>query len=82
MTALVKALSHPARGQIVRALGDGPASAMQLAREMGSGNAHVAYHVQVLHEIGCVQLAEADSPVEHLYELSADALLIEREADT
>lgn len=74
--AVTKALAHPARSRILKALGGGPASPAQIASEVGAGGAHIAYHVQVLHELGCVQLAddgpEGSSP-ERLYELTPSA---------
>jgi DNA-binding transcriptional ArsR family regulator len=74
--ALTKALAHPARDQILKALGGGPASPAQIASEVGAGGAHVAYHVQVLYELGCVQLADdrrSSSSLERLYELTPGA---------
>ncbi len=50
-----KALSEPARLQILETLEDGEMSVNEVVDETGLGQANVSKHLQVLHSMGFVQ---------------------------
>ena len=49
-----RALSEPARLQILNALRDGEKTVTQLVEETGLGQANVSKHLQVLHTLGFI----------------------------
>ncbi|HEU5251792.1 MAG TPA: winged helix-turn-helix domain-containing protein [Solirubrobacterales bacterium] len=54
-----RALSHPIRIEILRALRDGVASSHQLSEQLGARQDVVAYHAKVLVQHGCLQLLDS-----------------------
>ena len=54
-----KALSHPIRIEILRALRNGVASSNQLSEQLGARQDVVAYHAKVLVRHGCLQLLDS-----------------------
>lgn len=67
---LAKALSHATRARILAVIGEGSTSPKQLAERLGEDVRGVAYHVRVLHRLGCIELVETKQrrgAVEHFY---------------
>ena len=67
---LVKALTHPLRGQILRRLEDRTASPSALAEELGAPLGNVAYHVRQLASLGLIELVRTTprrGAIEHEY---------------
>jgi DNA-binding transcriptional ArsR family regulator len=65
-----KALSHPLRAAILKALEDREASPIELSKEMGEALPNVAYHVRALHELGAIALVrqrQVRGAMEHVY---------------
>lgn len=50
-----RALSEPARLQLLRVLARGELTVNQLVRETGLGQANVSKHLQLLHDLGFVR---------------------------
>lgn len=70
----IKAVLHPLRQRIMRALDAGPSTPSEVARRIGLTANKVHYHVKVLEEAGLVRLAETrsvGSVTEKYYELTA-----------
>lgn len=55
---LVEALSHPKRAHALNILTQRPASATELAREVGETPSGLAYHVKKLLSLGCIEPVE------------------------
>ena len=73
----LKALADDNRSQILRILGDGPASAKELAGLTGMSHGKVGYHVKVLREAGFIELVRERpirAVVERFYGLAYDRL--------
>lgn len=67
---LVRAMAHPTRVHALNILNERVASPKQLAGEIGEALNNVSYHVNVLVELGCVELVETEAKgnaVEHFY---------------
>lgn len=70
-TREARVLSNPLRVQILGTINSRPATAEQLALEMGVSVAAVGYHTRVLCKAGCIRAAEevaSDSVTDRLYE--------------
>lgn len=70
----IKAVLHPMRQRIMRALDAGPGTPSEVARRIGLPANKVHYHVRVLEEAGLVRLVETRSVgsiTEKYYELTA-----------
>lgn len=57
---LSKAASHPTRSRLLTVLHERTASPSELAKEFGETTRHVAYHVKVLLELGCIELVDVE----------------------
>lgn len=69
---LITALAHPTRVHAVTVLNERTASPAELAKELERPVRHVTYHLEVLEELGCVELAKSEPAsggrvVEHFY---------------
>ena len=67
---IVKAVSHPLRHRVLSRLSEGVASPKEMAREFGEPLPRLSYHVNVLREIGCLELvdtAKRRGATEHYY---------------
>jgi DNA-binding CsgD family transcriptional regulator len=67
---LAKALSSPLRARALALIAEGVASPKAIAVELGLDVRGVAYHVRVLHKLGCIELAETKQrrgAIEHIY---------------
>ncbi len=74
---LAKALSSPLRAHALALIGEGVASPKAIADELGLDVRGVAYHVRVLRELGCIELAETKQrrgAIEHIYRVADRAL--------
>ncbi len=74
---VAKALSHSVRAQVLDLIGEGKASPRQVAERLGQDLSSVAYHVRVLHRLGCLELVETHQrrgATEHFYEVTERAL--------
>lgn len=75
--ALLAALTHPARRDILRAMdGRAETAPRELARELGRPLDNVSYHVRVLAQCGAVKLVRTErvaGSTKHLYRLSPNA---------
>ncbi|HEY2334423.1 MAG TPA: hypothetical protein VGH58_05405 [Solirubrobacterales bacterium] len=64
-------MSYSPRAQALTLIAEGTAcSPAALAGALGLDVRHVAYHVRVLHKLGCIELVDARQrrgAVEHLY---------------
>lgn len=68
--ALVKAMSHPLRMRVFTILAQREASPSEIAAELDEPLGNVAYHVQVLNKLGCLELVKTTpvrGAVEHHY---------------
>ena len=68
--ALVKALAHPLRVQILEALQGRVASPSGLAKELGKSLGVISYHANLLAESGCLELVrtrQRRGAVEHFF---------------
>jgi DNA-binding transcriptional ArsR family regulator len=77
---LATALAHPVRAQALTILNDRIASPRELALEMDEPLNNVAYHVDVLVKLGCIELVRTEPRkggrvVEHFYRATHKALL-------
>jgi len=77
----MKALSHPLRLELLIRLNRAVASPKELAEELGESLGVVSYHIRMLEELGCIELADTKfrrGAVQHFYrplrraELSTD----------
>jgi DNA-binding transcriptional ArsR family regulator len=57
---LLKALSHPTRSLLLKALSERSETPKNLARELGRSIRHVEYHLGILEKLECVQLVKTD----------------------
>jgi predicted transcriptional regulator len=67
---LAKAMSSSLRAQALTLIAEGTASPKAIAGELGLDVRTVAYHVRVLRELGCIELAETKQrrgAIEHIY---------------
>jgi DNA-binding transcriptional ArsR family regulator len=67
---LVKALSHPLRMRILARLNETVASPNEMAKEFEESLPLVSYHVRILRELGCIELARTTprrGAIEHHY---------------
>lgn len=74
---LAKALSSQLRAEALALIGEGVDSPKQVAEKLGLDVRNVAYHVRVLRNLGCIELAETQQrrgTVEHIYRLTERAL--------
>jgi DNA-binding transcriptional ArsR family regulator len=65
-----KALTHPLRAAILKALEDREASPVELAKEMQESLPNIGYHVRALHKLGAIALVrerQVRGAVEHTY---------------
>jgi DNA-binding transcriptional ArsR family regulator len=70
---LAAAMTHPTRLQAMRILGEGTATPREIAEEIDEPTNNVAYHVNILTRLGCVELVEVRPThggrvVEHVYQ--------------
>ena len=73
----LKAIADDNRAQILRILGDGPASAKELAGLTGMSHGKVGHHLKVLRETGFIELVSerpVRAVVERFYGLAYDRL--------
>ena len=73
---VIKALTHPLRIQILRALEERTASPSELADEIGAPLGNVSYHVRQLHGLGLIKLVKKTprrGAIEHHYKALAQA---------
>jgi DNA-binding transcriptional ArsR family regulator len=74
--SVIKALTHPLRVQILRALEERTASPSELADEIGAPLGNVSYHVRQLHSLGLIKLVKKTprrGAIEHHYKAVARA---------
>lgn len=67
---VIKALTHPLRVQLLRALEQRTASPSELADEIGAPLGNVSYHVRQLHGLGLIELVRRTprrGAIEHHY---------------
>jgi DNA-binding transcriptional ArsR family regulator len=57
---LVRALSHPLRARALAILNERVASPKEIAAELDMPLGNVSYHVNTLHELGCIQLVKEE----------------------
>lgn len=73
---VIKALTHPLRVDILRALEERVASPSELADEIGAPLGNVSYHVRQLHALGLIELVKTTprrGAIEHHYKALARA---------
>lgn len=74
---LAKALSSRLRSRALNLIAQGVSSPKAIADELDLDVRTVAYHVRVLRELGCIELAETQQrrgAVEHIYRIADPAL--------
>jgi DNA-binding transcriptional ArsR family regulator len=74
---LAKALSNPLRARALKLIAKGVASPKLIAAALDEDVRGVAYHVRVLHKLGCIELAETHQrrgAVEHVYRVTERGL--------
>lgn len=74
--SVIKALTHPLRVEILRALEERVASPSELAEEIGAPLGNVSYHVRQLHALGLIKLVKKTprrGAIEHHYKALARA---------
>jgi predicted transcriptional regulator len=74
---LAKALSSPLRARALSLIAEGVASPKAIASELDLDVRGVAYHVRVLHKLGCIELVETHQrrgAIEHIYRVVDRAL--------
>ncbi|MEX2108924.1 MAG: helix-turn-helix domain-containing protein [Solirubrobacterales bacterium] len=86
--ALIKALSHPLRRQILRTMSDGQAaSPRELAERLDQPLSNLSYHVRVLVNSGALKLVrkqQVRGTMQHFYRPSVKAKWVQallKEAD-
>ena len=70
---LAKALSSPLRAKALALIGEGVNSPKLIAARLNLDLRTVAYHVRVLHNLGCIELIETRprrGATEHVYRLT------------
>jgi DNA-binding transcriptional ArsR family regulator len=70
---LIDVLSHPARVEVMRVLGNRVASPKELADELGESVGNLSYHVKYLQNAGCIEItatAPRRGAIEHYYRLT------------
>ena len=70
---LAKALSSPLRANALALIGEGVSSPKLIAAKLDLDLRTVAYHVRVLHNLGCIELVETHPRrgfTEHVYRLT------------
>jgi len=80
--ALVKALSHELRVEILGILNERMASPNELSMELKEGLSQVSYHVKVLKDYECIELVKTEprrGAVEHYYRATSRAFLSDRD---
>lgn len=68
--ALVKALSHPVRAEVLTILTERISSPKEMAAELGRKLPNVSYHVRVLDELGLIEIVKEEAvrgSVAHFY---------------
>jgi len=73
---LAKALSSSLRAEALALIAEGTNSPKLIAERLGLDVRNVAYHVRVLRNLGCIELAETQprrGAVEHIYRLANQA---------
>src|SRR4051812_35722419 len=73
---IAKALAHPLRARILQPLGERVASPGELALELDASLGVVSYHVCMLREYNCVELARTEprrGALQHFYRATAHA---------
>jgi len=73
---MATALSNPLRARALDLIATGVASPKLIADELGLDVRAVAYHVRVLHKLGCIVLVETlprRGAVEHIYRVVGQA---------
>lgn len=81
---LTKALKHPTRTYALGILTERVASPKEIAKDLGCTIRHVTYHLEVLEELGCVELVRTEPVmggrvVEHFYQATKRAWLDRRD---
>lgn len=74
---LAKALSSSLRAEALALIGEGINSPKLIAEKLGLDVRTVAYHVRVLKNLGCIELADTQprrGAIEHIYRLADQAL--------
>jgi DNA-binding transcriptional ArsR family regulator len=74
---VAKALSHATRAKVLDLMAEGQASPKEVAERLGEDLRSVAYHVRVLHRLGCIELVETRQrrgATEHFYKVTERAL--------
>jgi hypothetical protein len=78
-----KALSHPARGGIIRLMrSNGTLSPVVAARELGQSVGALAYHFRQLHKLGFIEICDEiprRGATEHVYQLCAPTAALSAE---
>lgn len=69
---LATAMAHPTRVRVLTVLNDRVASPKELAAEIDESLNNVAYHVDILKELGCIELVKTEPSgggrvIEHFY---------------
>jgi DNA-binding transcriptional ArsR family regulator len=76
---LAKALSHPLRRDVLeRFIARGETSPNQVAKDLSAPLSTVSYHVHILRDLQCIELARTEQrrgAVEHYYRSALDVLL-------
>lgn len=71
---LAKALSNSLRAQSLKLIAEGVASPKAISKRLGIDVRTVAYHVRVLRELECIELADTQQrrgAVEHVYRVAS-----------
>jgi DNA-binding transcriptional ArsR family regulator len=74
---LAKALSNPLRAEALHLIAAGVDSPKAIGEALGEDVRGVAYHVRILHQLGCIELVETHrrrGAVEHVYRVTERAL--------
>ena len=58
---LFKALSHPTRTNLMKALSERSETPKNLAQELGCSIRHIEYHLSVLEKLSCVELVKTET---------------------
>jgi DNA-binding transcriptional ArsR family regulator len=79
---LTTAMSHPTRARVLTILNDRVASPKEIASEIEESLNNVAYHVEVLTKLGCIELVREESVnggrvVQHFYRATERSYLDE-----
>jgi DNA-binding transcriptional ArsR family regulator len=74
---LAKALSNSLRAQALNLIAEGVASPKAISERLGIDVRTIAYHVRVLRELECIELADTQQrrgAIEHIYRVAKWAL--------